>query len=105
LWPRTAPFTLRREWSMNVLDFAGDGIRFAHPVFVAWWSLLLVVACVVAVRGLVDWLARTSVRRSYSDPANLERTTRPLSLFGHVLSTASWCLVALLLLAALSYPF
>lgn len=90
---------------MESINFGGHVYQFDHPVFMLWWSVLGVVAFVLVVRGLVDWLARTSVRRSYSEPNQLERTTRPLSLTGHILSTGCWCAVGLLLFIALAYPY
>lgn len=90
---------------MQVFPFNGHEYHFEHPAFLSWWAVLLLLVLVVAVRGLLDWFARSSLRRSYADPAQLDRTTRPLSLAGHAASTFCWFIVGVLLLIALAYPF
>jgi len=82
---------------MDPIQVGTHAFKFDHPAFLQWWALLAVVVYVLIVRGLIDWLARTDVRR--------DRTSPRLSLAGHIVSTLGWCLVGLLLFMALSYPY
>lgn len=89
---------------MDIL-LGGHAYQFEHPAFVSWWAVLLVVVGVVVVRGIIDWKARTSLRRRYADPSQLHKTSRPLSLAGHCISTLCWVTVGVLLMIALAYPY
>lgn len=78
-------------------------IEFERPHYLSyWWAGVLFV---VLVRGVSGYVARRALRNAYSDPRNLNRTTRPLSLTGQALSTAVWSVCAALLAVALAEPF
>lgn len=78
-------------------------IEFERPHYLSYWWVGVVF--VVFVRGVAGYLGRRALRNKYSDPRNLNKTTRPLSLTGQALSTFVLCICSVLLTVALADPF